>query len=342
MRSIVPPRRSRCTASSGRSTASKAAPQARAGRRRSDPRVRRRKQTLPAPARRWPQSKSKSASCPTSIDTRPVRFEALHASADPRRRRERSPCPHLSALNSAGQSVCDLRRVCCQCRAPRAGACLIAEGAAVPRGALHFPKRGLLPRPIRSLNQRRGSMPVKYTSTSALSEPACGTPKTSTGVPATSPAVSAARPLLVVMSIRLRVITPFERSIRYTSVADWAVVLTSTVAGIVPPSTVMAKELPAKALVTTPSGSGVGISTAFLSDQPPGFAASPQVAPLTPNAVSAPTVPPKFTPPLVAATNAGMALAPLVPSVGKVRSHHLKPMIGLPLASVPLAVALEM
>src|ERR1700674_1151830 len=152
----------------------------------------------------------------------------------------------------------------------------------------------------------------------------------------------AAKALLVVTSIGLMVSTPFERSIWYTSVADWAVVLTSTVAGIVPPSTVMAKELPANAVVTTPSGTGVGSSTASLSDQPPGFAMSPQVASLAPHAVSAPTVPPKFTPPLVAATNSGMELAPLVTSVGKVKSHHLKPMVGLPLASVPLAVALEM
>src|SRR4029077_365523 len=100
------------------------------------------------------------------------------------------------------------------------------------------------------------------------------------------------------------------------SVADWAVVLTSTVAGMVPPSTAMAKELPANAVVTAPSGTGVGIRTAFLMDQPVGFAASAQVAALAPHAVSAPTVPPKFTPPLVAATNAATALLPSVASVG--------------------------
>src|SRR4029077_2180499 len=112
-------------------------------------------------------------------------------------------------------------------------------------------------------------------------------------------------------------------------------------AALVPPSTVIAKELPAKGVVTAASCTGVGISTAFLSDQPLGFAASPQVAPLTPHAVCGPTVPPKSTPPLVAATNAATAFMPSVASVGRVKSHHRNPMTELPLGSM-LAVAPEM
>src|SRR6266853_4358934 len=112
-------------------------------------------------------------------------------------------------------------------------------------------------------------------------------------------------------------------------------------AALVPPSTDIVNELPANAVVTAPSGTGVGTSTAFLSDQPVGFAASPQVAALAPQALSAPTVPPKSTPPLVAVTNAATAPLPSVASVGKVKSHHRNPMTELPLGSV-LAVAPEM
>src|SRR5437879_13160938 len=103
----------------------------------------------------------------------------------------------------------------------------------------------------------------------------------------------------------------------------------------------MAKELPAKAVVTAPSGTGVGTSTAFLSDQPVGFATSAQVAPLTPHAPSAPTVPPKSTPPLVAVTNAATAVLPSLASVGKVKSHHRNPMTELPRGPV-LAVVPEL
>src|ERR1700745_4143405 len=102
----------------------------------------------------------------------------------------------------------------------------------------------------------------------------------------------------------------------------------------------MAKLLPANAVVTAPSGTGVGISTASRSDQPVVLAMSPQVASLTPQAVSAPTVPPKLTPPLVAMTNCETAVLPLLSCVGKVRFHHLKPGMALPLASLPLAVLL--
>src|SRR5437773_2748076 len=100
------------------------------------------------------------------------------------------------------------------------------------------------------------------------------------------------------------------------SVADCAVALTSTVTGsglplvAETPPAVMAKVVPAKGAVTTPSGTGTGTRTAFLSDQPLGLAVSPPVAALAPDAVSVPTVPPKLTPGLVAATDWWTALLP--------------------------------
>src|SRR5450432_2893752 len=104
----------------------------------------------------------------------------------------------------------------------------------------------------------------------------------------------------------------------------------------------MPKALLASGAVTTPRGTGVGSSTASRADHPDALAGSAQMAELTPQASSAPTVPPKFTAPLVAVTKSVIALAPLSASVGKVRSHHLKPVIALPLASLPLGVAVSM
>src|SRR5579863_3433322 len=128
------------------------------------------------------------------------------------------------------------------------------------------------------------------------------------------------------------------------SVADCSAGLTSTVAGIVPPSTLIAKVLLLleNGAVTVPSGSGVGMSTTSRTDQPLVLDGSAQIAALTPQAVSEPTLPPKFTPPSVAARKALIAPVPLVSSVGKVKFHHLKPIMGLPVASVPLGVLAEM
>ena len=56
----------------------------------------------------------------------------------------------------------------------------------------------------------------------------------------------------------------------------------------------------------------------------------------------APTGPPKFTAPLTAETKSGIALEPVSARVGKVKYHHLNPVIALPLASVPFDVVLEM
>src|SRR5215471_7474406 len=114
------------------------------------------------------------------------------------------------------------------------------------------------------------------------------------------------------------------------------VVLTSTVTGSVPPDTMIAKVLPANAVLTVASGSGVGTSTASRTYQPLALLPpSPQVATLSPHAGSAPTVPPKFTAP--AAAKLVVAPPPKVTVVGKVKSHHLKPLIGLPLSSNPFA-----
>src|SRR5215469_6269048 len=107
--------------------------------------------------------------------------------------------------------------------------------------------------------------------------------------------------------------------------------LRSTVTGSVPPGTVRANALPAKAPLTVPSGSGVGTSTASRRYQPLLLLPpSPHIATLPPDVASAPTVPPKLIAPLVAATKAAVALGPKLTVVGKVKSHHLKPVIGLP------------
>ena len=107
-----------------------------------------------------------------------------------------------------------------------------------------------------------------------------------------------------------------ERALALVRRAEPDVVLTSTFAGVVAPCTDIAKELPVKALVTVPSGTGVGMSIASASDQPVGLDMSAQRSALTPQAVRLPTLPPKLTPPLVAATNCVMASPPLIISVG--------------------------
>src|SRR6516162_1993229 len=164
----------------------------------------------------------------------------------------------------------------------------------------------------------------------------CGTPNTFTGAPAPSPAAMAASPAGVVMSIGLTVITPLLRSTWYTSVAEPMVVLTSTVTGSVPPATLIANVLAANAVLTAPSGSGVGTSTASRTYQPLALLPpSPQVATLSPQAGSAPTVPPKLMAPPAASAKLVVAPLPKVTVVGKVKSHHLKPVSGLPLSSNP-------
>jgi hypothetical protein len=52
-------------------------------------------------------------------------------------------------------------------------------------------------------------------------------------------------------------------------------------------------------------------------------------------------VPPKLTLPFVAETKSGIALEPVSASVGKVKFHHLKPSIWVPLESTPFGVPLE-
>src|SRR6516164_8107996 len=116
------------------------------------------------------------------------------------------------------------------------------------------------------------------------------------------------------------------------------VVPTSTVTGCVPFATVRAKALAANGVLTVPSGNGVGTSTASRTYQPLALLPpSPQVATLSPQAGSAPTVPPKLMAPPAAAAKLLVAPLPKVTVVGKVKSHHLKPVIGLPLSSKPFA-----
>src|SRR4029077_13983348 len=100
----------------------------------------------------------------------------------------------------------------------------------------------------------------------------------------------------------------------------------------------MANAPAANALITVPSGTGVGTSTALRSVQASGFAASPQVARLTPHASSAPTLPRKLPRRALALTKSALARLPVLTRVGRVRSHHLKPVTGLPLPSMPLAL----
>src|ERR1700740_510239 len=122
--------------------------------------------------------------------------------------------------------------------------------------------------------------------------------------------------------------------------------LASTTTGM-PPDTVMLK-LPVlpevtHCALTDARGTGVGSRIAKGTDHPLRLAESAHSASLEPTAVSAPTVPPKFTEPLVASMKLGMAFAPLCTSVGKAKFHHLKPRIGAPLmGSLPFLVELEM
>src|SRR4029079_17410003 len=126
------------------------------------------------------------------------------------------------------------------------------------------------------------------------------------------PLASELRPALVVMSIGVIVTTSLLLSTWYTRVAEPDVVSTSSVAGIVPPTTLMLNALLAKAVVTVPNGRGVGSRIVHGTDQPVMLAGSPQIALDPPHADTGPTVPPKFTPPFVAATKSAMAFAPVV------------------------------
>src|SRR3981081_674316 len=112
------------------------------------------------------------------------------------------------------------------------------------------------------------------------------------------------------------VITPLDLSIWYTRVADPVVVLTSTVAGIVPPATVMVNALLTIPVATVPSGTGAGSRMVHGTDPPAVLGGSPHRAADWPEVFTEPTVPPKFTPPLVAATKSETALAPVSASVG--------------------------
>jgi hypothetical protein len=93
-------------------------------------------------------------------------------------------------------------------------------------------------------------------------------------------------------------------------------VLTSIVAGLAPPMTVMVKALFAKPVATDPSGSSEGVNMLAEADQPLGLAGSFHVPKLMPREGTAPTEPPKVTLPLVAEMKSAMAFAPLVNSVG--------------------------
>ena len=109
-----------------------------------------------------------------------------------------------------------------------------------------------------------------------------------------------------------------------------------------PPATDSVNAFDAKGAATVPSGSGVGLSTTDGADQPLGLPASPQTARVAPQAVTVPAVPPKATPPLVAVTKSFTALVPEVTAVGNAKSQNLKPVIAVPLESLPLAVVVEM
>src|SRR6185437_6011778 len=100
---------------------------------------------------------------------------------------------------------------------------------------------------------------------------------------------------------------------------------------MVPPATDMANELLANPVATVPSGRGVGTRTVHGTDQPVELAGSPQTASDAPQADTAPTVPPKLTPPLVAATKSAVAFEPLVTTVGYAKSQYLNPVMALPL-----------
>ena len=118
------------------------------------------------------------------------------------------------------------------------------------------------------------------------------------------------------MSIGLTVTTPLVRSTWYTSVAEPELPLTSTVAAVVPPTTVIVKASFTKPVATMPSGRIEGSRMLAAAAHPPALAGSFQVAKLTPREGTAPTVPPKLTLPLVAETKSLTALVPLVSTVG--------------------------
>jgi len=104
----------------------------------------------------------------------------------------------------------------------------------------------------------------------------------------------------------------------------------------------MLKPLLATAVVTAARGTGAGSSTVHGTLHPVGLAGSAQVAALDPSTLIGGAVPPKLTPPLVAATKSLTAVLPSVSSVGKAKFQYLKPVIGLPLPSLPLALLAAM
>ena len=118
------------------------------------------------------------------------------------------------------------------------------------------------------------------------------------------------------MSTGFTVTIPLVRSTWYTSVAEPELLLTSTVTAVAPPTTVMVKASFTKPVATLPSGRIEGSRMLAAAAHPPPLAGSFQVAKLTPREGTAPTVPPKSTPPFVAEMNSLTASAPLVSNVG--------------------------
>ena len=96
-------------------------------------------------------------------------------------------------------------------------------------------------------------------------------------------------------------------------------------------------------MAAVPSGTVVGISTVHGAAQAFARMGSFHVAKLSPQVGYAPAVPPKFTVPFVAVSKSGIAFAPLSTMVGKVKFHHLNPVIAAPVkGSEPFGVLLEM
>jgi hypothetical protein len=86
----------------------------------------------------------------------------------------------------------------------------------------------------------------------------------------------------------------------------------------------------------------VGKRTADGAAQELGVFGSFQMAQVSPATVNSPTAPPKVTAPSVADSKSPMELVPLSTMVGKVKFHHLKPVMAAPdCGSDPLAVPLE-
>src|SRR5579883_3024359 len=106
-------------------------------------------------------------------------------------------------------------------------------------------------------------------------------PKAFTVVPTVKAAETVASPLALVRSWGVMVTMPPVVSTWWTSVADPDTLLSPMVTGLAPPGTCMAMVPPLlyadQAVLTVPSGTGVGSRTVQRADQPFGFAGSFQV-----------------------------------------------------------------